>query len=282
MKRFPWAVALLPLIFFTTPASAAEPHHNGIVVAVDAAQGVVTASETATGRLFAFSVNNTTLLNALKPGMRFGARGAPGSPTFSLTGIADIRPDALEECCDMVGQARAREATEGEPVIQVMGKPPALGPQNAATAQRQPTEAEPHHGGLLGQAPTVGASALARRQLAPGVVLEITEFRRVNDKVLHLGFAIVNQTDKAVDPMRYGVLKLVGSGPTREATGLQLHDLENLKYYRAGNATEGRELDVAPNSRKEYWAQYKSPPRDVTALTVNFTEAPPLYNLPLQ
>ena len=55
-----------------------------------------------------------------------------------------------------------------------------------------------------------------------------------------------------------------------------------MKYYRAGNGTAGRDIDVAPNSRREYWAQYQSPPGDVTVLTVTFTEAPPLYDVPIQ
>ncbi len=66
------------------------------------------------------------------------------------------------------------------------------------------------------------------------------------------------------------------------ATGIQLHDLKGLKYYRAGNASQGLNLDLEPRSRREYWAQYQAPPRDVSQLTLNFPDAPPLYNVPIQ
>jgi hypothetical protein len=82
------------------------------IVSVDSARGIVEARETATGRTFSFSVTSQSLLGALRPGMAFDARSAPGATTFSLMNIANVRPDWFDDCCNLVGVATAAAETE--------------------------------------------------------------------------------------------------------------------------------------------------------------------------
>lgn len=128
----------------------------------------------------------------------------------------------------------------------------------------------------------IEGEAIPTQRLAKGVTFEVVDMHRVNKNVLHFSFAIDNQTDEIVNPMNYGILHWVGSGPTRIANGVELHDLVGLKSYRAGTASESRDLDVAPGARREYWAQYQAPPEGVTALTVILSDAPPLYDVSIQ
>ena len=130
-----------------------------------------------------------------------------------------------------------------------------------------------------------GGGPLATHELAPGVVLEVLELKRVSDKVLHLTFAIDNRSEEKVNPKRWGIVRgaAMPSGVSgQKANGIVLQDLESLKDYKARNASHSLDLGLKPRSRREYWAQYKAPPRDVSQLTLNFPDAPPLYNVPIQ
>ncbi len=128
----------------------------------------------------------------------------------------------------------------------------------------------------------LGPELLATRQLADGITFEVVEMRRVNKNVLHFTFAIDNQTEEPVNPMDLGLMGWVGSGPTMTANQVQLHDLIGLKRYSAGTASSGRDLNVPPFERREFWAQYQAPPKDVNALTVVFADAPPLYEVAIR
>ena len=103
MRRLAILVVLLPLPFLSMQALAGD--NCCPIVSIDTARGVVTATETATGRTFSFTVRNTALLDQLKPGMTFDTRGAPGGNTFSLMNMADVRPEWGEECCTLVGES---------------------------------------------------------------------------------------------------------------------------------------------------------------------------------
>ena len=247
------------------------------IVSIDTARGVVKAREPATGRAFAFTVKDRALLEELRPGMNFDTRGFPGSSRFSLAlpATANVRPKWGEECCHLVSQLKGAPVLEGQPELGAVDR--------GLIGERQVTGKAVERGDLKGQrAPLTGGGPLATRELAPGVVLEVLELKRVSDKVLHLTFAIDNRSDGKVDARRWGIFRLVGSGPDKWAGGIQLHDLERRQTYKASNASRGLHLDLKPRSRREYWAQYRAPPRDVSQLTLNFTDAPPLYNVPIQ
>ena len=250
------------------------------IVSIDTARGVVNAREPATGRAFAFTVKDRALLGQLPPGMNIGTRGFPGSSRFSLVlpATLNVRPKSVSNCCELVGQTllsdRPSESAriKGGPVVKE-GQPVFEGGPVVKVKEGQPVfEAQ--------RAPLSGGGPLATRELAPGVVLEVLELKRVSDKVLHLTFAIDNRSDEKVDARRWGIV--VGTGTISRANGIQLHDLEGLKYYRAGNASSGPHLDLKPRSRRTYWAQYRAPGRGVSQLTLNFPDAPPLYNVPIQ
>ena len=142
---------------------------------------------------------------------------------------------------------------------------PAIGPAESP---------KPSAAGLSSQ----GAEPLAVRELAPGVRLEIVELKEVSGDLLHLGFVVDNGTDEEVDPRSWGII--VGYSPGT-ACGLHLLDLPNLKRYPPGNCSSGSTLSVAPHGRHEFWAQYMAPPADVTTLTIQIPDAPPLYDVPI-
>ncbi len=98
--------------------------------------------------------------------------------------------------------------------------------------------------------------------------------------LLHLTFAIDNQTMEAVNPAAWGIVRGVTAsdyGPT----GVLLLDLANLKRHRPGNYTLGRDLTVGPGSRREYWAQYAAPPLEVKEMTIQIPDGQPMYDVPI-
>lgn len=63
------------------------------IMAVDAATGIVTATETATGRVFRFEVKDAALLKSLKLGQKVSAD----------FGTSKVRIHGAEPCCSIVG-----------------------------------------------------------------------------------------------------------------------------------------------------------------------------------
>ena len=70
-----------------------------------ATEGILTASDSATGGTFSFMVRNAALAGHLQPAISFDTQGIPGSSTFSMTNIQDVPPDWAENCCTLVGEA---------------------------------------------------------------------------------------------------------------------------------------------------------------------------------
>jgi hypothetical protein len=121
----------------------------------------------------------------------------------------------------------------------------------------------------------------AVHELAEGVQVEIIELQRVAGDLVHLTFAIDNQTSEAVDLRTWGVISDYTDLKHR-ACGVLLLDLVNLKRHTAGNCSAAGSLNVLPaGSRREYWAQYQAPPADVTSMTVQVPDAAPFYDYPL-
>lgn len=126
------------------------------------------------------------------------------------------------------------------------------------------------------------SGALAVQELAPGVRLEILELKRVTGGLVHLSFALVNETDADVDPQTWGITP--GRDPytlTYCACGIALLDLQNLKRHGAGNSTTARSLAVPAQSRREFWAQFAEPPADVSAMTIEVPVSGLIYDVPI-
>ena len=63
------------------------------ITAINAATGIVTAKELATGRIFRFEVKNATLLRSLKVGQK----------VFADFGSSKVRIHGSEPCCNIIG-----------------------------------------------------------------------------------------------------------------------------------------------------------------------------------
>ena len=124
------------------------------------------------------------------------------------------------------------------------------------------------------------SASAAAHELTEGVRVEIVELKRVTGDLVHLTFAIENQTGEEVDPSTWGaVFHVSGRGP--HACGVLLLDLVNMKRHVAGNCSAAADLNVPAGGRREYWAQYQAPPADVTSMTVQVPDAAPFYDVPL-
>ena len=123
--------------------------------------------------------------------------------------------------------------------------------------------------------------SIAVHELAPGVQVEIVEFKRVTGDLVHLTFAVENQTGGDVDLRTWGVISGYSSGK-HWACGIVLLDLVNMKRHVAGNCSGAGALNVlATGSRREYWARYQAPPAEVTSMTVHIPDAAPFSAVPL-
>ena len=122
---------------------------------------------------------------------------------------------------------------------------------------------------------------MAVHDLAEGVRVEIIELKRVTGDLVHLTFAIDNQTGEEVDLQTWGVVRW-GSESKYWACGILLLDLANMKRHLAGNCSGSAALHVVPAGiRREYWAQYQAPPAEVTSMTVQVPDAALFYDVPL-
>ncbi len=95
-----WMVAglgvFLVLAVVLAPGARANDPNNGIITAIDARSGLVTARETATGRTFQFKVSSILLLRTLKVGQAveadFGAKSVSITGVHTRFRILDVTP----------------------------------------------------------------------------------------------------------------------------------------------------------------------------------------------
>lgn len=85
------ALALIACILSSAPAAAAEPV-NGIVTAIDARTGVVTARDAASRQIILFKVTNAALLKSLKV----------GQTVYADLGTQKVSLNKNEPCCAIV------------------------------------------------------------------------------------------------------------------------------------------------------------------------------------
>src|SRR5437870_6605766 len=134
-KVFWMAAALL---FAAMSLDAAEPCCS--ITGIDQRAGVVTARETATGRVFQFRPQNAALLNQLKVGQEIYANFAR----------AQVSVDGASPCCTIVG-AKAT-ATPGTPCCNVTGIDQRVGLVTASeTATGRTFQFRPQNAVLLNQ-----------------------------------------------------------------------------------------------------------------------------------
>jgi hypothetical protein len=132
----------------------------------------------------------------------------------------------------------------------------------------------PDRGGLAVRQQAV----LAATELAPGVKLEVLELKRVTGGLVHLAYAVQNDTDEDLDLRHLGLAG--GAYASADFKMVSLLDLKNLKRHLAGNAIEGTAA-LAAHSRREYWTQHQAPPDDVTAMAVQVPHGALMYDIPI-
>ena len=137
MKKSLVVAALLLLVFPVVLRAQIPVRTNGAqpccgITAIDAANGLVTARDAATGRTFQFEVDSRALLGSLRVGQRVWLSAARdrvsldnGEPCCNIVGAVDlgtsvdVQPDASEPCCGIIavdaarGLATARDLSTG-------------------------------------------------------------------------------------------------------------------------------------------------------------------------
>jgi hypothetical protein len=121
-------------------------------------------------------------------------------------------------------------------------------------------------------------AALAVTELAPGVKLEVLELKRVTGGLVHLVYAVQNDTDEDLDLRQLGLAE--GAYGSANFKVVSLLDLKNLKRHLAGNAIQGT-AGLAAHSRREYWTQHQAPPDDVTVMAVQVPHGALMYDIPI-
>jgi hypothetical protein len=123
------------------------------------------------------------------------------------------------------------------------------------------------------------AQPIAVQTLGEGVAIEILELKRINPKIVGLTFALVNDTDEAIDPGDFGLRY------SNDMSTIILLDLENLKQYTVGSGGArclcSNAVEVPAGGRVEFWAHYGAPDPDVSSIAIQFAVAPPLYDMPI-
>ena len=121
-------------------------------------------------------------------------------------------------------------------------------------------------------------SVLAATELAPGVKLEVLELKRVTGGLVHLVYAVQNDTDENLDLRQLGLAE--GAYASTSHQLVSLLDLKNLKSHPAGNAIQAT-AELKAHSRREYWSQHQAPPDDVTAMAVQVPHGALMYDIPI-
>lgn len=257
-------IALFIVLWPAGPANAIEECCN--IVAIDEATGIVTAVNRNSGRTFDFTVKNEALLNALRPEMVIGLASVPGSNVLSITGVAGVNKlewpplvDGLDDCCDLVGSEQFSK------VKPAAGKTP------------QPEKS------MIGPRRTLIESGIvAGIDLAPGVRLEITNLQRVGPNLVTMTYTITNGTNEIFD---VGSSKIADFDGTFNGVGLL--DYENGNVHPVVKDADGLcrcsrgSKRIPAGASQSFWAEFAAPPADVDKIGISFTNAPPIYGVPI-
>lgn len=120
-------------------------------------------------------------------------------------------------------------------------------------------------------------------ELEPGITLEVTDLRRLNDKgAMQLKFVIANAGSTPTSA------KDLGLATSYRLDEIQLIDFANKRAFNIGSAsrclcsTFGDGGAVAPGARREFWAWFGLPEAGVKTLSLQVASKPPIGDLPLQ
>lgn len=155
---------------------------------------------------------------------------------------------------------------------------------------------KPYRRGLaraLGAAVALSAAAMPARaqapggaksvELAPKVVFDVVELRRLTDKgAMQLKFTIRNGSGGPV------TARGLGLATSYRLDGIDLIDFANKRSFTIGSAsrclcsTFDDGGSVAAGQTREFWAWYGLPAQGVQALSVQVASVPPIMDVPLQ
>lgn len=162
----------------------------------------------------------------------------------------------------------------------------------------------PYHAGAVGPVPSTpadqaqsgGASADATStatsmpagpslELRPGIVLSITELRRMPDKgVMQLKFAVMNSTDTDTS------LKDLGLAYNHQLRDIHVIDFAGRKQYDIGNAggclcstfSDASGGVVRSGETREFWAWYALPQGSAKKMAIRIPDHQPIMDVPVQ
>lgn len=260
-------IALISLFIVLWPAGPAKAAEECCtIVVIDRAALIVTAVNRNSGRTFDFTVKNEALLNALRPDMVIGLIAEPGSSTLSITGVIGMNRidwgrlvDGLDDCCDLVGSEQ-------------FGK---VKPAAGKTLQPEKSIINPRRS-LIESGIVVGTD------LAPGVRLEITNLQRVGPSLVTMTYTITNGTNEVFDVGSPGI-----SGFDGTFDGIGLLDYQNGNVHPVVKDADGRcrcskgSKRMQAGASQSFWAEFAAPPADVVKIGISFTNAPPIYGVPI-
>ena len=129
----------------------------------------------------------------------------------------------------------------------------------------------------------VAADPVARGELEPGVLVEVTKLAKLpGTEIVELRFEVVNGSERVWSLERFG------AATSYFITDIELLDLVNGVAYRQGQAGgEGlgsRFKDggaVPPGERRGFWMWFKAPPSGVGRLALHIRGAPPILDVPV-
>ena len=147
--------------------------------------------------------------------------------------------------------------------------------------------------GALGAALAMSALTVSARaqgqggpksvELAPKVVFDVVELRRLTDKgAMQLKFTVRNGSGNPV------TARTLGLAGTYKLEGIDLIDFTNKRSFTIGAATrclcstfdDGG--SIAPGQTREFWAWYGLPAQGVQMLSIQIASVPPILDVPLQ
>lgn len=143
----------------------------------------------------------------------------------------------------------------------------------------------PAEGGSVKPPPSAAAQpAGPAAELAPGVVFEVVELRRMPEKgFMQLRFAVNNTTGADTSLKQHG---LAYDGFLRDITVI---DFGGKRQYTIGSAAQClcsnfRERDggvVRAGQRREFWAWYGLPAAGARQMGIQLPDVPPIMDVPL-
>ncbi len=132
-------------------------------------------------------------------------------------------------------------------------------------------------------APSAGVLATAEGNW-PGVRVEVLELKRTSGDSVTLKFAIVNDSDKAINMAQF---RGDGYNEYRSVSGVYLLDGSSKQQYFVLKGADKKCLcsqgldDVASKSRVNAWAKFAAPPADVQKIAVVVPRFIPLEDVPI-